>query len=453
MKSKLKIIIPIIVAVIAIIIAALMINFTSDNGVNISSLIETAQNYLNENKYEQAIAEFEKAINIDPMNVDAYIGLAQAYIGIGDSDKAIETLEKGIEATGDQRLKDMLDELSLTGEMVTSTSETVATAVPDNSAENDNSESSQIEEVFFENKVEYADGWYSVFRYNENKDITNMYLYNKNGKLRLEADYVYEIGSVKRTVYIDDQYYKEENVIFTDIMADVEAKHKRKANTTETQEADNGNQQFKTIYDENGKMLEYDAKYFFDDYSQETITYYNNGITEKAHSFSDNVNWSYDKNCYYDDRGYEVREEGIENGSNINIMYTYQNDENGYPIIQYANGEKTKEYYNFYNNNNFKFGVCFYNMDSNNINDYYSHYIMGNFVDQWIPIETDNKGMYLRELRHDYYHYPQDEIDIKNYMVYYVPSYDGNKIIDSIYYSSDYSEFNVTLFECPYCNE
>lgn len=45
------------------------------------------------------------------MNVDAYIGLAQAYQGKGDIDKAIETLEKGIEKTGDQRLKDMLDEL------------------------------------------------------------------------------------------------------------------------------------------------------------------------------------------------------------------------------------------------------------------------------------------------------------------------------------------------------
>ena len=135
MRSKLKIIIPIIVAVMAIIIAALTINFTSDNGVNISSLIETAQNYLNENKYEQAIAEFEKAIKLDPMNVDAYIGLAQAYMGIGDTEQAIETLEKGIAKTGDQRLKDMLDELSPPEETTITT--TTPTTVTTTEAETD----------------------------------------------------------------------------------------------------------------------------------------------------------------------------------------------------------------------------------------------------------------------------------------------------------------------------
>ena len=103
MKTKLKIILPIIIAVIAIIAAAITINFTSDKTVNVDSLIVTAQNYLNENNFDQAIAEFNKIIELDPMNVDAYIGLAQAYQGKGDIDKAIEALEKGIEATGDQR--------------------------------------------------------------------------------------------------------------------------------------------------------------------------------------------------------------------------------------------------------------------------------------------------------------------------------------------------------------
>lgn len=111
MKAKLKFIIPIVIAVIAIIVAALCIDFTPQERADVSSLMSTAQKYLVENQYEQAIAEFNKVIEIEPKNVDAYLGLAEAYVGIGDTGKAVEILEKGYEITGDERLKEMLDRL------------------------------------------------------------------------------------------------------------------------------------------------------------------------------------------------------------------------------------------------------------------------------------------------------------------------------------------------------
>ncbi|MBD5145360.1 MAG: tetratricopeptide repeat protein [Ruminococcus sp.] len=113
MKAKLKFIIPVVIAIIAIIVAALCIDFTPQEKTDVSSLMSTAHKYLIENQYEQAIAEFNKVIEIEPMNVDAYLGLAEAYVGIGDTDKAIEVLEKGYEITGDDRLKEMLDRLLL----------------------------------------------------------------------------------------------------------------------------------------------------------------------------------------------------------------------------------------------------------------------------------------------------------------------------------------------------
>lgn len=112
MKNKLKFIIPIVVAVIAIIVAALCIDFTPAEKVDIPSLVSTAQKYLIENNYEQAIAEFNKIIEIDPMNVDAYLGIVEAYVGMGDTKKAIEWLEKGYAITGDERLKNMIDKLN-----------------------------------------------------------------------------------------------------------------------------------------------------------------------------------------------------------------------------------------------------------------------------------------------------------------------------------------------------
>ncbi len=123
MKSKLKIIIPVGIALIAIALAFVFIRFAPTKTTDIGTMISTAQQYLTEQKYEQAIAEFRKIIEIDPKNADAYIGMAKAYIGIGDTDKAIEVLEDGYEQTNDDRILEMLEELK-SGEE--STTETVA---------------------------------------------------------------------------------------------------------------------------------------------------------------------------------------------------------------------------------------------------------------------------------------------------------------------------------------
>ena len=56
MKSKLKIIIPTGIALIAISLA--FIRFAPTKAVDIGTMISTAQQYLTEQKYEQAIAEF-----------------------------------------------------------------------------------------------------------------------------------------------------------------------------------------------------------------------------------------------------------------------------------------------------------------------------------------------------------------------------------------------------------
>ena len=112
MKNKLKIIIPIAIAVIAIIIAAFTIRFNGGDSVDIRSMMSTAQKYLVENNYEQAIMEYEAIINLEPNSAEAYLGIAKAYVGMGDTGKAIEWLKKGYELTGDERLKDMLDGLT-----------------------------------------------------------------------------------------------------------------------------------------------------------------------------------------------------------------------------------------------------------------------------------------------------------------------------------------------------
>ena len=67
--------------------------------------------YLDDLDYERAIAAFEQVIEIDPKNVDAYMGLAEAYIGLGDYEKAIKILKEGEDETDDDDLYDYRKEL------------------------------------------------------------------------------------------------------------------------------------------------------------------------------------------------------------------------------------------------------------------------------------------------------------------------------------------------------
>ncbi len=87
--------------------------------------LDLGQKYLLDGNYEQAIIEFNKVIEIKPKNVEAYIGLAEAYAAQGDYDSAISVLEQGYAETGNQSLQDKINELR---GLAVSQTEVVATA-------------------------------------------------------------------------------------------------------------------------------------------------------------------------------------------------------------------------------------------------------------------------------------------------------------------------------------
>jgi len=67
--------------------------------------------YLSQGNYQEAILAFRAAIEIDPRRVDAHLGLANAHIGLGDIPAARAALREGYNLTGDERLRDRLEEL------------------------------------------------------------------------------------------------------------------------------------------------------------------------------------------------------------------------------------------------------------------------------------------------------------------------------------------------------
>lgn len=63
--------------------------------------MDLGNKYLEEMEYEKAVAAFEAAIEIDPNNADAYVGLAKAYLGLGDLEKARKAFKKAIKLNPD----------------------------------------------------------------------------------------------------------------------------------------------------------------------------------------------------------------------------------------------------------------------------------------------------------------------------------------------------------------
>ena len=72
--------------------------------------LELAYQYISEQNYEQAILVFNEIIEIDPKNANAYMGIADAYTEMGDTEKAAEILQAGYEATASKDIRTKLDE-------------------------------------------------------------------------------------------------------------------------------------------------------------------------------------------------------------------------------------------------------------------------------------------------------------------------------------------------------
>lgn len=68
--------------------------------------------YLSEGNYEEAIIAFTAAIEIDPKQADAYVGLADAYVAQGDLEKARQILEDALPVVSDPNaIRTRLDRL------------------------------------------------------------------------------------------------------------------------------------------------------------------------------------------------------------------------------------------------------------------------------------------------------------------------------------------------------
>lgn len=85
--------------IVSLAVSILMVKILPER--RLKSLLSLGEKYLSEMNYEDAIAAFEEALQIDPKTEDAYIGIANVYIGLKDYKKALDAIERGISVLGE----------------------------------------------------------------------------------------------------------------------------------------------------------------------------------------------------------------------------------------------------------------------------------------------------------------------------------------------------------------
>lgn len=113
MKNKGKIIgIIIMLILIVVFLIGGFVFYKNSDAVRVRKQLDLGEKYLAELDYDQAIVAYETVIEIEPMNVEAYLGLADAYIGKDDYESALTVLQKGYNLTADDEIKAKIDEIN-----------------------------------------------------------------------------------------------------------------------------------------------------------------------------------------------------------------------------------------------------------------------------------------------------------------------------------------------------
>ena len=85
-----------------LLLAVLLLTACASSAAKVAKKVELGQKYLTELNYTEAVASFTEAIGLDPENIPAYMGRAEAYVGLKQYDDAKADYTTAIEKTADQ---------------------------------------------------------------------------------------------------------------------------------------------------------------------------------------------------------------------------------------------------------------------------------------------------------------------------------------------------------------
>ena len=172
--------------------------------------------YVSEVKYEEAILEFTKALEIDPKRAPVYIALADVYLRQGDYTSAQSALDK---ASSERAASDELTRTIEKMEQIYTPASTEQTGgftlYPNGNAFDENAEGIDVYVVYTYNifgdmiraETYTRDGKlynYAVYTYDLNRRTTRVERYNADGEIESYDTYGYYDGKVRVDVYSND---------------------------------------------------------------------------------------------------------------------------------------------------------------------------------------------------------------------------------------------------------
>ena len=107
-KKKIYVFAGIALAVILLAVIGI-VAYSNAPAVRLQKRLDLGNRYLSEMEYDKALAEYRAAIEIDPKNAEAYLGVVEVYIRTNDFEQALAEAQTGYEATNDERLKEKID--------------------------------------------------------------------------------------------------------------------------------------------------------------------------------------------------------------------------------------------------------------------------------------------------------------------------------------------------------
>ncbi|MBP0958918.1 MAG: protein phosphatase 2C domain-containing protein [Oscillospiraceae bacterium] len=234
-RKPLIIVSAIAVALFVIFTVIFAVAVSGDKGENIQTVmsekLSLGQKFLLDLEYDKAVAEFTAVIDIEPKNVDAYMGLASAYIGMGEKDKAIETLEKGLMETDDETIRAKLMELKTPEETTAEVTTTPEETTPETTTTPE--ETTTVPETTMVVTTQKA-ATIKKFEY-EDEDIISEF--DSNGRI------------IKRSIYKKDGTLLEYEIYGYDSYGNMSEGYFYKADGTLLR-------YFREKYDENGRIVD-----------------------------------------------------------------------------------------------------------------------------------------------------------------------------------------------------
>lgn len=267
-------------------------------------MLDLGNKYLEAYDYEQAVIQFNKAIEIDPMSVEAYLGLVEVYIRTGDFDMALEYAKKGYELTGDERLREKIEMIE-SGNITASNGNLMEVGYYDADDNLIGYEKytynllgqKEMTSVYDGNGVEVDSG---LFQYDQNNNRTISYYY---------------YPSIQRLERMEYEYDQDGNVI------KIEKFENKSGKFVECIEYE---------YDSGGRTI---RQNFYDEYNNlknyDEMENNSEGKCTKVSRFDGMDNLMGYEEYEYDLSGYPIKEKSYDNLGNLQQYFEYGFDSDG----------------------------------------------------------------------------------------------------------------------------